>query len=252
MKNNYRIDIILPVYNSKDFIIDTLNSIINQTYNNWKLVLVDDNSNDGTSALIIDFINHNINKKKIIFIKNKKNKGQAYSRNLALKYCNSEYVAFIDSDDLWEKNKLKKQIKYMLDSGCSFTYSDYKSIKNSKIKIIKTPDFFDYKSFIKNTSIATSTIILKKKILNNISFPKLKLCEDYYLKCQILKSNNAYKCPGIYSFYRLRDNSLQSNRLKVLLAVWNINKNLNNMNYIHNLISIFWITCNSLKKYALR
>jgi teichuronic acid biosynthesis glycosyltransferase TuaG len=161
-------------------------------------------------------------------------------------------VAFIDSDDLWVKNKLEKQIKYMLDYGYSFTYSDYKSIKKNEIKKIKTPNFFNYITFIKNTSIATSTMILKKKIMNNIFFPKLKICEDYYLKCQILKTNHAYKCPGVYSFYRLRDNSLQSNRLKVLLGVWNINKKLNNMNFINNLISIFFITYNSLKKYAFR
>jgi teichuronic acid biosynthesis glycosyltransferase TuaG len=182
MKNNYRIDIILPVYNSKDFILDTLKSIINQTYENWRLLLIDDNSNDGTRELIIDFIYNNINKKKIIFIKNKKNKGQAFSRNLALQNCNAEYVAFIDSDDLWEKNKLKKQIKYMLDYGYSFTYTDYKSIKKNKIKKIKTPKFFNYKIFTKNTSIATSTMILKKKNFDDIFFPKLKLCEDYYLR----------------------------------------------------------------------
>jgi len=252
MKKNYRIDIILPVFNSKDFILDTLRSIINQTYKNWKLLIVDDNSNDGTRELIINFLNNNINKKKFIFLKNKINKGQAFSRNLALKCCNSEYVAFIDSDDFWEKNKLKRQIKYMLEHKYSFTYSDYKSIKKNKVTTIKTPYFFNYESFIKNTSIATSTIILKKKILRNVFFPNLKLCEDYYLKCRILKLNNAYKCPGVYSFYRLRDNSLQSHRLKVLLAVWNINKNFNNMNFINNLISIFFITYNSFKKYAFR
>jgi len=252
MKKTYRVDIIIPVYNSKNFILQTLSSIIHQTYKNWRIVLVDDNSNDGTNEIIRNFINNNINKRKIIFIKNKKNKGQAYSRNLALKYCNSEYIAFIDSDDLWEKNKLKKQIKYMLDNGYSFTYSDYKTIKKNKIKIIKTPNFFNYKKFVKNTSIATSTMILKKKILNNIFFPKLKLCEDYYFKCQLLKSNDAYKCSHIYSFYRLRDNSLQSNRLKSIFALWNINKNLNKMNCIDNLISIFFITYNSIKKYAFR
>jgi len=163
MKKNYRIDIILPVFNSKDFILDTLRSIINQTYKNWKLLIVDDNSNDGTRELIINFLKNNINKKKFIFLKNKINKGQAFSRNLALKCCNSEYVAFIDSDDFWEKNKLKRQIKYMLEHKYSFTYSDYKSIKKNKVTTIKTPYFFNYESFIKNTSIATSTIILKKK-----------------------------------------------------------------------------------------
>jgi teichuronic acid biosynthesis glycosyltransferase TuaG len=252
MKNNYKIDIILPVYNSKNFILDTLRSVINQTYKNWRLLIVDDNSTDGTRKLINDFINKNINKKKFVLIKNKKNKGQAFSRNLALKHCNSEYIAFIDSDDLWEENKLKIQIKYISDNGYSFTYSDYKSIKKDKIRKIITPNFFNYKSFINNTSIATSTMIVKKKILNGVFFQRLRLCEDYYLKCQLLKLNNAYKCPRIYSFYRLRNNSLQSNRLKVLLAVWNINKNLNNMNFINNFLSVFFITFNSLKKYAFR
>ncbi len=252
MKNNYRIDIILPVYNSEDFIVDTLRSVIHQTYKNWRLLIVDDNSTDGTSKLILDFIDNNINKKKFFLIKNKKNKGQAFSRNLALKHCNSEYIAFIDSDDLWEKNKLKIQIKYMSDNGYSFTYSDYKSIKKDKIRKIVTPNFFNYKSFITNTSIATSTMMVKKKILKSVFFQRLRLCEDYYLKCQLLKLNNAYKCPQIYSFYRLRNNSLQSNRLKVLFAVWNINKNFNNMNFINNLISVFFITLNSFKKYAFR
>lgn len=252
MKNNYKIDIILPVYNSKYFILDTLRSINNQTYKNWKLIIVDDNSDDGTRELIINFINNSKNKKKFIFLKNRKNKGQAFTRNLALKNCKSQYVAFIDSDDIWKRDKLKKQIKFMLDNKYSFTYSDYITIKNGIIRIIKVPNFFNYEKFINNTSIATSTMMIEKKILNNIYFPKLKLCEDYYLKCRVLKTNNAYKCPGVYSFYRLRDNSLQSNRFKVLFAVWNINKDFNKMNLIKNFISIFFITYNSLKKYALR
>lgn len=252
MKNNYKIDIILPVYNSKYFILDTLRSINNQTYKNWRLIIVDDDSNDGTRELIINFINNNKNKKKFLFLKNRKNKGQAFTRNLALKNCKSQYVAFIDSDDIWKKDKLKKQIKFMSDNKYSFTYSDYITIKNGITRIIKVPNFFNYEKFINNTSIATSTMLFEKKILNNIYFPKLKLCEDYYLKCRVLKTNNAYKCPGVYSFYRLRDNSLQSNRLKVLFAVWNINKDFNKMNFIQNFISIFFITYNSLKKYALR
>ena len=104
MKEIYRVDIIIPVYNSKNFIQETLESIIRQTYQNWRILLVDDNSNDGTSEIIKNFINNNVNKKKFIFIKNKKNKGQAFSRNLALKYCNSKFIAFIDSDDIWQKN----------------------------------------------------------------------------------------------------------------------------------------------------
>lgn len=249
---NNRVDIILPVYNSKSFILDTLRSVIKQAYQDWRVIIIDDGSTDNSVDLINKFIKSSNYKKKFILIQNKINKGQAFSRNLALKYCNSKFIAFIDSDDVWQKNKLKKQINFMVKNNYNFTYSDYKSIKNNKIKTIKTPNFFNYKNFTKNTSIATSTMIIKKKILKNIIFPDLKLCEDYYFKCQILKLNNAYKCPGVYSFYRLRNKSLQSERLRVLLTLWKINKNLNKMNFINNLVSIFFIIINSLKKYAFR
>ena len=180
------------------------------------------------------------------------NKGQAFSRNLALKYCNSKFIAFIDSDDIWQKNKLKKQINFMLKYNYDFTYSDYKSIKNNIIKTIKTPNFLNYKNFTKNTSIATSTMIIKKNIINKIFFPNLRLCEDYYFKCQILKFNYAYRCPSVYSVYTLRSNSLQSARFEVIKAIWSINKNLNNLNFINNLNSVINIIFNSLKKYGFR
>ena len=184
--------------------------------------------------------------------RNSKNKGQAFSRNLALKKTRSAFVSFIDSDDFWGKNKLKHQIEYMLNNKYDFNYTDYKSIKKNKIKIIQTPNTFNYRNFVKNTSIATSTIIIKRNVIKNIFFPSLRLCEDFYFKSQILKKIAAYKCPGIYSYYRLRNNSLQNNRIKVLLSVWNINRNLNNMNFIDNFISIFLISYNSLKKYGFR
>jgi teichuronic acid biosynthesis glycosyltransferase TuaG len=134
MKNYYKIDIILPVYNSKNFIFHAINSIISQTYKNWKLIIVDDKSNDGTRELIEQFIRSSKYKKKILFIKNDKNIGQGLARNLALKKTNSKYIAFIDSDDIWEKNKLKKQIKFMIDNHYDFTYTDYISFKKKKKK----------------------------------------------------------------------------------------------------------------------
>ena len=124
--------------------------------------------------------------------------------------------------------------------------------ENNITKIIKTPDYYNYKSFIRNTSIATSTMIIKKNIIDNVFFPLLKLCEDYYFKCQILKRTDAYKCPSVFSYYRIRENSLQSNRSKIFFAIWNINKYFNKMNFINNLISIFFISYNSLKKYGFR
>jgi teichuronic acid biosynthesis glycosyltransferase TuaG len=253
MKSKFFVDIILPTYNSREFIHNTIISVFNQTYRYWRLIIIDDGSTDGTVE-ILDKLNKKFkNKKKILLLKNNVNKGQAFTRNLGLKNAKYKFIAFLDSDDFWDKNKLKNQIKFMTNNNYDFTYTDYKIIKNNKIKIIKVPDCFNYKKFIHNSSINTCSIILKKKIIKNIYFKNLKFSEDYFFKCQILKKNiNAYRCPGSYAYYLIRDGSLQSNRLSVLISLWKINKNLNKLNFINNIISILFISFNSLKKYGLR
>jgi teichuronic acid biosynthesis glycosyltransferase TuaG len=247
-----KVDIILPVYNSKKYILNTINSITDQSYKYWNLIIIDDCSNDGTYEILKEFKKKYSDKKKIFLYRFFKNKGQAFARNFGLKKSKSSYVAFIDSDDIWKINKLKHQIKFMMKNSFNFTYTDYQSIKNNIKKKIITPNLYDYKSFVRNSSIATSTMIIRRNILNKVFFPSLRLCEDFYFKCRILRKTKAYKCKGIYSYYRLRNNSLQNQRIKVLFAVWNINKNLNKMSFINNLISIILISYNSLKKYGFR
>jgi teichuronic acid biosynthesis glycosyltransferase TuaG len=253
MISKFYIDIIIPVYNSEKYIENTVMSVLKQTYKYWRLIIVDDGSTDNTRQILYKLYKKYRNKKKIIILKNDVNKGQALSRNLALKYSKSKLVSFLDSDDFWDKNKLKNQIKFMMSNNYDFTYTDYKIIKNNKITTIKVPDYFDYKKFIHNSSINTCSIILKKKIIKNIYFKNLRFSEDYFFKCQILKKNiNAYRCPGSYAYYLLRDNSLQSNRFSVLISLWIINKNLNKMNFFNNIISMLAISFNSLKKYGFR
>jgi len=250
MKN--LVDVILPVYNSESFIIKTVNSIINQSYSNWRIIIIDDASTDKTLLLLNSFYKSLIYKKKIFIIKNLINKGQAYCRNMGLKYSKSEYVAFIDSDDLWMREKLEKQIKFMKTFDYVFTYTDYKIFRNNKSKIVYVPMHYNYSQFVLNTSIATSTMVIKKKVINNFFPVQIRLCEDYLFKCKLLKENKAYKCQGAYTKYTLRKNSLQSSRMRVLLSVWSINKHFNKMNIIQNIFSIFFISINSLIKYGIR
>ena len=164
-------------------------------------------------------------------------------------------MAFIDSDDLWETNKLKLQIKFMENNNYDFTYTYFKTFTENKyiIKEIIVPNKFNFESFTKNTSISTSTMILKRKLTNRIKFFNTKICEDYFYKCQLLKKIEYAHCyPDYLSSYQIRQNSLQSNRFKNLYWMWTINKKLNHFNFINNLISIFFISLNSLKKYGLR
>jgi teichuronic acid biosynthesis glycosyltransferase TuaG len=246
-----KVSIILPNYNSSKTIKQTINSIINQTYKNWELIIVDDNSDELTKKILSKYKN----KKKIKFYFLQKNKGAAYCRNLAIKKSKSDYIAFIDSDDLWEKNKLKLQINFMSKNNYLFTYTYYKTFKinSSIIKKIIVPNKFNFKSFIKNTSIATSTMIVKRTATNNIKFSNTKICEDYYYKCQLLKKIGYAYCYCAYlGKYQIRKNSLQSSRIRNLYWIWKINKNLNQFNILDNLISVFFISFNSIKKYGFR
>ena len=251
MKLNPKISIILPHYNNENFIKDSIKSVINQTYKNWDLIIVDGNSNYQSKKIISKFKK---NKKiKIIWVKS--NNGAGFNRNLGIKNSRSDYVAFIDSDDIWKKNKLKKQIKFMVKKKCDFSYTSYNTIdeKNKIIKKISPPLKFDFKSFIKNTTIATSSMMVKRSIIKNIKFTNTSSCDDYFFKCKILKKVRFAFCikDSLVNF-RISKNSTNSKKLRNVYWVWKINRKLNKLNVFDSFISILLISVNSLKKYGLK
>tara|TARA_B100000686_G_scaffold16325_1_gene15271 strand:- start:3247 stop:4029 length:783 start_codon:yes stop_codon:yes gene_type:complete len=255
--NEIKVDIILPNHNSDRFFSDTINSILNQTFKNWQLIIVDDDSNANTKELLKKYEPNS--KIKIIWLK--KNKGPGFCRNIAMRYSKADYLAFIDSDDIWYKDKLLDQLNFMLNNNFEFTYTDYESFKSNdspfskykKMNKITPPRNFSFNTFIKNTSISTSTMIVKKNLVNNIKFKKVKICEDYYFKCKILKKiKHAHCLTKILTQYRIRPDSLQSNKIKNLYWIWYINKNYNKLNLFENFISLLCISINSLKKYGFK
>ena len=138
-----------------------------------------------------------------------------------------------------------------------FTYTNYRSFKSdnekNNFKNIKPPKHFTFKKFIHDTSIATSTMILKRPIIGSIKFTKTKICEDYFFKCEILKKVNYAHCLlENLTKYRIRKDSLQNNKIRNLYWIWYINKNYNELSLLKNLISILCISINSLKKYGFK
>jgi len=244
-KEKTKIDIILPNYNSSNFLIETIKSILKQTYKNWRLIIIDDYSDKKTRNILKKISKE---KKIKVFLLNKNN-GAGFCRNFGIKKSKSAYLAFIDSDDLWKKDKLEKQINFMKKNNFSFSYTNYKTF-GEKVRKIKNPIKLNYSSFIKNTSIATSTMMIKRNTIGNINFTNTKICEDYFFKCELLKKIGYAHCLDAYlTNYRIRKNSLQSSNFRNFYWIWKINKNYNNLNVIDNFISLLHITFNSLKKY---
>ena len=138
----------------------------------------------------------------------------------------------------------------MLKKKYLFSYTYYETFGEKK-RSIKTPLSFDYLHFVHNTSIATSTMMVKRSEIKNIKFSKTKICEDYYFKCKLLKKVKYALCLNKFlTKYRVRKNSLQSNNLNNFFWIWKINKDYNKLNFFDNLFSLLNITINSIKKYS--
>jgi len=253
--NEPAIDIILPNYNKSEFLEETIDSIFLQSYKNWNLFIIDDNSTDNSQNIVNKFKNKN-NKITVIFLQ--KNKGVSFCRNLGIRLSNSKYIAFIDSDDYWDQNKLENQIIFMEKFNHKFTYTNYTPfvVKNNKKLFKKTViprDSFNYNQFIHDTSIAMSSVIIRRSIVGKTKFQKLKICEDYFFKCEMIKKcNNAIKFNKNTMFYRISKNSLQSNKLRNLWWVWHINKKYNQLSIYKNLKSLFFIIASSIKRYGIK
>ena len=125
---NELVSIIMPSYNTAKFISKTIESVLEQTYKNWELLIVDDCSTDNTDEIVSKYDDD-----RIIYLKNKKNSGAAVSRNKALKNAKGKWIAFLDSDDLWYPTKLEEQIKYMKKNKYSFSYTSYEEIDENDV-----------------------------------------------------------------------------------------------------------------------
>ena len=253
-KNNPSVDIILPNYNKGEFLEEAINSLISQTYKNWHTYIIDDNSNDNSWPIIKKFSQLT----NITSIRLNKNMGPSFCRNYAMRISKSKYISFIDSDDIWENVKLEKQISFMEKNNLYFTYSDYMPFfQTDKNKIYKKKtnlrNTFDFNAFIKNSSINTTTMVIKRSILGTHRFKKIKLMEDYLFKCKLLKSNNsATKLNESLAFYRILNKSRSSQRLKNIFWLWHINNKYNELGFFKNIASIFGIAINSIKKYGFK
>jgi len=254
LREKIYVDVILPNYNKSKFLDEAIKSVLNQTFNKWHLYIIDDHSTDKSWSIIKEFSKLN----NVTCVQLNKNMGPSFCRNYGMRISKSKYISFIDSDDTWKNTKLEKQIHFMEDNNFDFTYTDYvpffqineKKVYKSKTKI---QDAFHFKDFIKNSSINTTTMVIRRSILGVHRFKKIKLMEDYLFKCQLLKNKNvAKKLDENLAEYRILNKSRSSQRIKNIFWLWYINKNYNKISFFDNLISILCISFNSIKKYGFK
>ena len=220
------VSIITPVYNVENFITETMDSVRAQSFQDWELLLVEDGCKDRTVPVILEYLERT-GEKRIRLIQMEQNGGAARARNRGVKESLGRYVAYIDADDLWEPEKLEKQLKFMEEKGAAFCFTGYEfADENGKGlgKIVKVPETIDYKEALKNTTIFTSTVMFDSEKIpkDELEMPVIK-SEDTALWWRVLRKGNvAYGLNENLVKYRRAGKSLSSNKLEAVRRIWNL------------------------------
>lgn len=214
------VSIVVPVYNAGKYIEKTIEMVREQTYTEWELILVDDCSRDDSVERIEPFLSD-----KIRLIKKERNEGAAEARNTGLEHMRGRYLAFLDADDVWRKEKLEKELNFMKEKDCAFCFTSYEfgdEEANGTGKVVKVPETLTFKQALPRTIIFTTTVLfdtekIDKKLLRMPKVPS----EDTATWWQILKAGyTAYGLNENLAIYRRPGKSLSSNKFVAIQRIW--------------------------------
>jgi teichuronic acid biosynthesis glycosyltransferase TuaG len=226
---NNLVSIITPSFNSSKYIRETVASVLNQTYGNWELIIVDDGSKDSSTEIIKDFSKTDDRIKGFYF---DKNRGVSEARNYAISKAKGKYIAFLDSDDLWSAHKLEKQLSFMQENKIGFSFTSYQPFSSSIFhSVIKAPKIITYNNLLQNTIIGCLTVVIDTQIIKKVHFPPYKTSQDLAAWLQILRDKHcAYGLNENLASYRVLSGSNSSNKFKVIRGVWNVYRDSEKLN----------------------
>lgn len=184
------VSIIMPSYNTGNYIAESIQSVLNQTYENWELIIVDDCSTDNTDEIVASFKDE-----RIKYFKNETNSGAALTRNRALREAQGEWIAFLDSDDLWMPEKLERQIKFMEKNGYVFSYHEYEKIdeKSEPLNVYVTgPDVVTKRKMYNYGYPGCLTFMYNTEAMGLIQINDIKKNNDYAILLQLCKKAGCY------------------------------------------------------------
>ncbi len=241
---NELVSVITPTYNSEKFISKTIESVLEQSYTNLELILIDDASTDNTREILDKYKKTD---PRIVTVFLKENSGSGISRNRGIEIAKGKYLAFVDSDDYWHRDKLILQVGFMQKHNYSFTYTKYAFINESGSLVKRyniAPNQCNYLRLLIQDCIGCSTVMINCDELGKEYMPDLRNRQDWALwLTYVRKSGKAYGLKDPYTFYRMRKGSISSNKVKLLKFHWQI---YNKIEKYNKLVSLLLITVNIL------
>lgn len=220
------VSVIMPAYNCEQYIAQSIQSIINQTYKNWELVVVDDQSSDNTVSVINQF-----DDERIQLIQLEKNSGAAIARNTAIEAAKGDFLAFLDSDDLWHAQKLEKQLIFMQGNDYDFTCTQYANMNESGklIDITLNHKELDYDGLLKYGP-GNSTVMYNAKKLGKFYIPNIRKRNDFVMWLKVIKdAKTLYGLQEPLTYYRVRENSLSIDKKSLVKYQWQVYRKIEHL-----------------------
>ena len=236
------VSIVIPVYNAQDFIGETIQYVKAQTYEHWELLLVDDCSLDNSCNVIEEMQGTD---DRIKLIRQERNSGAASCRNKGVSCARGRYLCFLDADDIWEPDKLARELAFM-DGGKGFVFTGYEfADENGRGlgKIVHVPETITYREALKNTTIFTSTVMIDRAIIadNDSMMPCIE-SEDTATWWNILKKyGTGYGLDECLVRYRRSAGTLSSNKLRAIKRIWNLYRKHEKLSIVNSFYCmVFW------------
>jgi teichuronic acid biosynthesis glycosyltransferase TuaG len=234
------VSVITPVHDSEKFISDAITSVLEQRFADWEMILVDDCSTDHSVEVCMGFAGQD---RRIRVIKLDRHSGPAAARNTAIRAASGRYIAFLDSDDFWHRNKLDLQLELFKQTGCALVYSAYKikdEKRRNKHKIILVPESIDYYGLLNATVIATVTAVYDTARVGKVMMPDILKRQDYALWLKILRNGGkAYAVNKPLACLRKRSGSVSSNKLSAMRYTWMVYRRIEKLSVGHSLYHFF-------------
>lgn len=247
-KKEELVSIIMPAYNCGDFIGTTLDSVINQSYKNWEVIVVDDCSNDNTADVVQEYIKKD---NRIKYHKLEKNSGAAVARNKAVDLASGKYMAFLDSDDVWFAEKLTKQIGFMEENDYGFTCTSYTKIDERGEylnRTIATQPKRDYDGVLK-TCPGNSTVIYNAEKLGKFKIPDIKKRNDYVMWLQVIKKEKyLHGIEEPLGSHRIRTEGISSNKKSLVGYHWKVYREIEKLSLLKSsYLIVYWVVATVFK-----
>ena len=245
------VSVIMPVYNAERFVDKAIRSVLEQTYQNLELILIDDGSTDGSRQIIQAYADKD---PRVRILTNEGNQGVAQTRNHGIRAAAGEYIALLDSDDVWKRAKLEQQVHLMQTQDADLCYGsvDFTDENDRKIKTFTVPPATNYKELLTRCYFICSTVVARASVLKEHPFCTGYYHEDYLLWTELLSGNaRAVGVTDVVAEYRQVSTSRSHGKLKAAVNRWRIYRNALGMNLFQCCITFVGYALGGIRKYYL-